>query len=217
MLENAYKFLQNLQENNNREWFESHKKDYATAQQEWLDFVEKLIKAYHVLIPTDHLEPKKCVFRIYRDVRFSKNKLPFKNNFAALIGADGKQTKGHSWWYIHFSPEGSFLASGAYEPTPAQLAAIRQEIDYNSEKFRSIVNEPELVKHFGKLQGNQLRTAPKGYPKDHPDIEYLRYTQFYFSHSIPIDRFFKPDIPQYIVEKSALLLPFIQFLNEATE
>ena len=217
MLQQAHQFLLNLSANNNREWFDAHKTEYLAAQQQWLQFVERLIKAYNVLLPTDHLEAKKCVFRIYRDVRFSKNKLPFKNNFSALIGAEGKQTKGHTWWYIHYSPEGSFLASGAYEPTPAQLAAIRQEIDYNSEKFRAIVNEPELVKYFGQLMGNQLKTAPKGYPKDHPDIQYLRYTQLYFSHSIPTAQFNKPDMPQYLVEKSALLLPFIEFLNEATE
>jgi uncharacterized protein (TIGR02453 family) len=210
-------FLKELSENNNRPWFEASKPAYLQAKTSAENLIDSCISALAKHFPLPDLKAKQCMFRIYRDVRFSKNKDPFKKNFSALISANGKKAGNAPSWYLHLEPGGSFLASGVYEPAPEQLAAIRQEIEYNPEEFRAILASTELQKRFGALQGNQLKTAPKNYPKDHPDIDLLRYTQFYLMADYSDDELAASDFPQKFAKDCLLLQDFQAFLKRALD
>ena len=142
---------------------------------------------------------------------------PFKKNFSALVSSNGKKAGNAPSWYLHLEPGTSFMASGVYEPAPAQLAAIRQEIEYNSEEFRAILANPALKSRFGELQGNRLKTAPKNYPKDHPDIDLLRYTQFYLAVEYSDKEMMDPNFPGIFAADCLLLNPFQDFLRRASE
>ena len=210
-------FLKALSENNNRAWFDACKEDYLKAKSEAEILIDDCIQELGKDVPLPGLKAKSCMFRIYRDVRFSKNKDPFKKNFSALISAAGKKAGNEPSWYLHLEPGGCFLASGVYEPSPEQLAAIRQEIEYNAEEFRSILAEPELKKRFGPLQGNQLKTAPKNYSKEHPDIDLLRYTQFYLMADYSEAEVADAGFPQRFTSDCLLLKDFQAFLKRATD
>lgn len=210
-------FLKALAENNNRPWFEASKSDYLKAKAEAEMLIDDCIKELGRNIPLPELKSKQCMFRIYRDVRFSKNKDPFKKNFSALISAAGKKAGLEPSWYLHLEPGGSFMASGVYEPSAEQLAAIRQEIEYNAEEFRAILAEPELKKRFGLLQGNQLKTAPKNYSREHPDIDLLRYTQFYLMAEYSDAELADAAFPERFTKDCLLLKDFQAFLKRASD
>ena len=211
----AFNFLRQLSENNSRPWFEEHKDLYLQAKAEAEVLVGKCILSVGQFEPLGDIDAKKCMFRIFRDVRFSKNKDPYKKNFSALISSMGRKPMSGFSWYLHLEPDASFMASGNYEPDAKMLAAIRQEIDYNSEEFRAIIQKPEFQARFGAMQGHQLKTAPKGYPKDHPEIELLRYTQFYFSVQYSEKEILASDFPQKLAEDCKLIRPFLEFLQRA--
>ena len=173
-------FLKELSQNNNREWFAAHKKEYETARENVLDFTSKLITGFAGFddtIPAD-LNPKDCVMRIYRDIRFSNDKTPFKTNFGIAISSNGKNFKGPGY-YVHVQPSNSFIAAGSWYPESEELKAIRQEIDYNGSDFRAILNDSDFKSVYGDLdREGALKTTPKGYPADHENIEYLKLKSF---------------------------------------
>jgi uncharacterized protein (TIGR02453 family) len=212
-----FPFLQKLAENNNRPWFEENRPWYNKARAEFEKILESCIEEIGQFEDLGNLKPKETMFRIYRDVRFSKNKAPFKHNFSAMISRDGKRAMTGFAYYLHFQPEESFMAAGVYEPAPDQLARIRQEIDYNADDFRKIIEEPALVARFGEMQGNQLKTAPKGYPKDHPEIGLLRYTQYYFSAPYTETEVLKPDFARKLASDCRQIRPFLEFMNRALD
>lgn len=210
-----FSFLEQLAANNNREWFEQNRPAYEKAKSEVEALVQACILSMDNLMDLTRCEAKKCLFRIHRDVRFSKNKDPYKSNFAALIGPDGKKSKDVLAIYIHFQPGASFLAAGLYEPDKDQLAKIRQEIDYNGAKFREILNSKEFTAAFGNLKGNQLKTIPKGYSSENPEADLLRFTQFYVMRSFSDAEVYAQDFPQVVRKNAALVQPFLGFLAEA--
>lgn len=173
-------FLRKLKKNNNREWFEKNRSKFEEARQNVEETVAAIItevRKFDKQIPAD-LEAKKCLFRIYRDVRFSHDKRPYKNNIGAYITAAGKKAVAPGF-YIHFEPGASFLAGGMWQPPAPELSKVRQEIDYNFAEFKKIVNDKTFKKYFGTLeQEDKLSTAPKGYPKDHDAIEFLKLKSF---------------------------------------
>jgi uncharacterized protein (TIGR02453 family) len=178
------KFLKDIAKNNNREWFEKNKPRYLEAKLSFEDFLEALHKEF---LKFDEglagLNPRKLGFRIYRDVRFSKDKRPYKTNMGAGFSPGGKMMQ-EPGYYIHIEPGKSFVAGGMYMPTPENLAKIRQEIDYNSKAFLKILNDKTFKKFFEGLDDfDKLKTMPKGYPKDHPQIELLKHKSFIVSHS----------------------------------
>jgi uncharacterized protein (TIGR02453 family) len=178
------KFLKDITKNNNREWFEKNKPRYLEAKLSFEDFLEGLHKEF---LKFDEslvgLNPRKLGFRIYRDVRFSKDKRPYKTNMGAGFSPGGKMMQ-EPGYYIHIEPGKSFVAGGMYMPTPENLAKIRQEIDYNSKAFLKILNDKTFKKFFEGLDDfDKLKTMPKGYPKDHPQIELLKHKSFIVSHS----------------------------------
>jgi uncharacterized protein (TIGR02453 family) len=174
-----FKFLKSVARNNNRDWFEKNKSVYLEAKSSFEDFLEAFHKE---LVKIDEslgsLNPRKMGFRIYRDVRFSKDKRPYKTNMGAGFSPHGKMEQ-ESGYYIHIEPGKSFIAGGIYMPNPENLAKIRQEIDYNAAKFLKILDGKEFKKYFDGLSDwDRVKTAPKGYPKDHPHIDLLKNKSF---------------------------------------
>jgi len=190
-------------------------KTYIKVRTEFEGLIEKCIVEVAKFEDLGNLKAKETLFRIYRDVRFSKNKDPFKKNFSAMIAQGGKKDMSGFGYYVHLQPGESFMAAGMYEPQPDQLAKIRQEIDYNGDAFKKIIFEHAFAARFGKMEGNQLKTSPKGYPKDHPEIELLRYTQFYFSAPFTDEEVRNPNFPIKLAETCQKNRPFLEFLNHA--
>lgn len=178
------KFLKDISKNNDRVWFEKNKERYLEAKQSFEDFVGELLKE---MTKFDEglagLDPKKLPFRIYRDVRFSKDKRPYKTNMGAGFSPNGKLVQ-EPGYYIHIEPGKSFIAGGIYMPDKDLLAKVRQEIDYNAEKLNRILNNKAFKKLFkGFDDFDKLKTMPKGYPADHPHIELLKHKSFIVSHA----------------------------------
>ena len=214
-MKEALSFLSKLEKNNNRDWFLANKKEYTETRRLVLESVEELIKGIHSFDKDIiGIEASKSMFRINRDVRFSANKNPYKNNMGAYFSKGGKNSI-FSGYYFHIQPGNSFIAAGVWMPESKILNAIRQEIHFNHETFRKILKNKKLVESFGEIQGDQLKTAPKGYEKDHPAIDLLRYKSLvlmrHFSDKELTDKdFIKTCVSHY--KNSA---PFIQFINEA--
>jgi uncharacterized protein (TIGR02453 family) len=211
-------FLSQLSDNNNREWFEAHRDQYEEARQLFEGFVKQMIGELTALEPSfTHLEPKGCIFRIYRDVRFSKDKRPYKNHFCAYFAPGGrKSTK--AGYYLHLEPGGkSMLAGGMYAPPVDDLKKIRQEIDYNGQSLRAIMETLDFSKYYGGLSGEKVKTTPKGYAADHPDIEILKHKDFTAVHYLDDKLVGNGKLLQYSITVFRALKPFNDFLNAAVE
>lgn len=185
VLTKSLDFLKEIKFNNNKDWMQANKPAYQAAREEFIDFVHQVILK---MTPIDTgllgLEPKKCIFRINRDIRFSNDKSPYKINFGMFLSEGGKKS-GKAGYYFHLEPDGnSFLAGGMYAPETENLAKIRQEIDYNPADLKKIVEQKAFKNLFGTLQGDALKRAPKGYPQDHPNIELLKLKSFVVLHRL---------------------------------
>jgi uncharacterized protein (TIGR02453 family) len=211
-------FLRKLQRNNNREWFESHKNQYLLAKNTFGDFLEALHKE---LIKFDDLlagmDPRKAAFRIYRDVRFSKDKRPYKTNMGATFSPHGKMEQ-EPGYYLHIEPGNSFVAGGLYMPHAENLARVRQEIDYNGEVLLKILNDRKFKSFFSGLdEFDRLKTAPKGYAKDHPHIELLRNRSFVVSHGFTDAEVLHKNFVSHTSKVCRAMKPFIDFLRMALD
>lgn len=211
-------FLKNLSRNNNREWFAANKHLYEAAKTDFENFVEDLIKAISGFDKSvSELKAKDCTFRIYRDVRFSKNKDPYKSNFGAYIAGGGKKSM-KPGYYIHLQPNGkSFLAGGAYMPASPVLNAIRQEIDYNLKEFEDILKSKDFKKYFPKLEGDTVKTTPKGYDKAHPAIDILRHKDFLAVHALKDEQLLTANAVTYLAKGCAAMKPLNDFLARCYE
>jgi uncharacterized protein (TIGR02453 family) len=211
------KFLKNIAKNNNREWFEKNKPKYLEAKQEFENFLE----AFHrELLKFDEglagLNPRKLGFRIYRDVRFSKDKRPYKVNMGAGFSPGGKMMQ-EPGYYIHIEPGNkSFIAAGLYMPDPANLSKIRQEVDYNAKALLKILNTKNFKKYFNGLDDfDRVKTAPKGYPKDHPQIDLLKNKSFISSHSFTDVQVSDKKFVKNVAEVCKAIKPLNDFLRES--
>lgn len=213
-------FLADLKKNNDRDWFNDNKTRFTAAKDEFEVFVESVI-AEIVTFDSSiaHHKAKDCIFRIYRDVRFSKDKSPYKAHFGAHITSAIKRSDIHSkaGYYIHIGSGGSMLAGGAYLPQGDWLKGIRQEIAYNTDEFKKILNGADFKKYFGEMEGEQLKTAPRDYPKDHPEIELLKYKSFLASHKLTEKDMLSDGFVEHCGKVFKALYPFDQFLNEAVK
>ena len=213
-METTFKFLKQLAKNNQKEWFDANRKTYETAKSEFEAIVKTVIEK-SVLFDDKiaGLEAKKCLFRINKDVRFSKDKSPYKLNMGASINPGGKKSE-IPGYYIHVEPGKSFLAGGSYQPMPEVLAAIRQEIDYNSAEFKKILNAKDFKMYFKELeQENKLKTAPKGYEKDHPEISLLQHRNFIMVHNLTDAQVTDKNFPAYAAKVFKAMLPLNEFLR----
>ncbi|QRQ99966.1 DUF2461 domain-containing protein [Dyadobacter sandarakinus] len=206
-------FLSELAENNNRDWFQENKKRYEVAKSDMEQLVAYLIKEVGKFQDLGSLEVKDCMLRIYRDVRFSKNKDPYKKNLAAGIGPGGKSS-GKIDYYLQVQPGNqTFIGGGMWETTPEQLARFRQEIDYNAGELKSIIGDKEFHKHFPEIHGELLKTTPKGYAKDHPEIDLLKRKQLFFMHQYSDKEVTSSDFGKMVVKHIELLKPFADYMN----
>lgn len=208
-------FLKKLQKNNNREWFDKNKALYEAAKEDVTQFAQKIIDEFSKNDPSlKGTDAKKCMFRIYRDVRFSKNKDPYKTNMGAWFNSEGKNGK-KAGFYFHIEPEKSFIAGGIYMPEAPELKKIRQEIDYNAAAFRKIISNSGFKKIWGKLEGMKLVNPPKGYDKTHPEVELLKHTSFVVTHPISESELCDKGLLKKISAAHKAMIPFKQFLDAA--
>jgi uncharacterized protein (TIGR02453 family) len=216
----TFAFLNDLKINNNREWFNANKERYETAKKEFEDFIDKLILGIATFDNSiAHFTAKECIFRIYRDVRFSKDKAPYKTHFGAYITSAPKKSEIHSraGYYIQISPGDSFLGGGAYLPQSDWLQDIRQEISYHGDEFRAILGDPDFKKYFGEMDGEKLTKVPRGYNPDHPEIEYIKHKSFLGMSQCEDKLVTSASFPDHCISAFRALYPFDQFLNRAMD
>ncbi len=176
-LEPLLLFLDELRLNNHKTWFDQHRSDYESARNTFEQFVGELIDEFRVPDHLQGLTARNCIARIYRDIRFSKDKSPYKTNMGAMVAPGGWRTTAFGY-YISLEPRGrSMVAGGLYNPTPEQLRLFRQAIDEDATRFKAITARTEFVEAFGEVSGDRLKTAPKGYDPAHPDIGLLQLKQ----------------------------------------
>jgi uncharacterized protein (TIGR02453 family) len=208
-------FLKALKKNNNREWFQTNKTKYEAAKDDFTGFVNALISDLgKVHKPYLGLDTKDCIFRIYRDVRFSKNKDPYKTNMGAYFSEGGKKSS-LAGFYIQVEPGNSFIAGGCWMPPPAVLKAIRQEIDYNRKPFEKIISRSSFKKLFGELSDTRLKTTPKGYASDHPAIQHLKQTSFIVTMPLRDEVITSKKLNGICRDALTTMKPFLEFLNAA--
>ena len=215
-MDKTIQFLKQIKKNNNREWFEKNKAVYLQAKEEYEVVVQQVINNTAKFDPpVAGLEAAKTTFRIYKDVRFSKDKTPYKSNFGASINPGGKKSL-LAGYYMHAEPGNSFLAGGCYMPQPDKLAAIRQEIDYNYADFKKILNQATFKKYFNGISDEgKLVNPPKGYDKENPAAEALKNKHFIVVHNIDDKTLVSKDFPKYAASVFKAMHPFILFLREA--
>ena len=217
ILPQTFEFLKELVENNNREWFQVNKERYDNARENLIVFTAGIITKLHKVDPTvsADLDPKKCVMRIYRDIRFSKNKTPYKNNFGVSLPTLGSKLGGVEY-YLHIQPGKSFIAGGYWMPEAEHLKAIRQEIDYNANDLRKIIDDKEFVKLFGKFTNqDQLKTTPKGYEADNENIDLLKLKSFIVSHPLKDKELTGPKAVDEVISMCSKIYPMNIFLKNA--
>jgi len=180
-MDKVLQFLQEVSENNNREWFNNNRKRYHENRDKIIFLTEILINEIQKFDPgIAGTNPKDCMFRIFRDVRFSKNKAPYKTNFGCFIAKGGRKSI-YPGYYLHIEPNQSFAGGGIYMPQAEQLKAIRNYMAENAPDFKEIINEVKFKRTFPEMFDHQLKIAPKGFPKDHEFIDLLKYKSFAFT------------------------------------
>lgn len=214
-------FLSELKENNNKPWFDANRKTYEAAKKNFAEVVQTLIKGiekFDKSIEEAQLEVKNCTFRINRDVRFSKNKDPYKTNFGASFSKGGK--KAHSaGYYVHIAPNECFLAGGIWMPEPDDLKKIRVEIDYNFDEISAILNNSDFRKNFPNGLDRESFTVrpPKGYDETNPAIELIKLKSFTASSLIDANEILHPNFTEKVLDGFKSMQPYIAFLNRAIE
>lgn len=208
-------FLKELKDNNNKEWFDANRKTYDKARKSFLTLTQTIIDGIATFdSELTGVEAKQCVFRINRDIRFSKDKTPYKTNLGALMGAGGKKSEG-TGYYLHIDAEKGFVGGGMYMPSADKLAAIRQEIDYNPKPLEKLIATDDFKNTFGEIHGDRLKTAPKGYPKDHPNINLLQLKSFYVLKEYKPNEVIAENYVSQALETYRKAYEFNKYLKEA--
>ncbi len=206
-------FLRELAANNTREWFQANKKPYESVKASFEESIQHLIHLIGTFENMSGVKVKDCNYRIARDVRFSLDKSPYKTWLSASFSEGGRKSNRMDY-YLHIQPNSeSFLGGGMYAPTPAQLATFRQEIDYNAQSLKNIIYNPTFVDMFGTGVGEKVKTAPKGYDKQHPDLDLLQYKQLFFWKKFTDAEVLQTDFEQKVGEYCKTLKPYLDYLN----
>jgi len=213
-------FLADLKANNNRDWFLDNKKRYETVKKDYHQLIASLLEALKPLDPSlEILEVKDCTFRINRDVRFSKDKSPYKTNLGIWISSGAKHTEA-SGYYLHIENETCFVGGGLYCPQPDQLQKIRKEIHFFYDDLQEILNDPTFQSTYQNLnrdENSTLKNPPKGYDKEDPAIEFLKLKSFTATQKFDSKLVTQKDFVPIIVEKMIALKPFNNFIDRALE
>ena len=208
-------FLTALKNNNQRDWFQAHKSDYEKAKHNFDSFAEVLfdnLKSFDKTL--QNIELKQCLFRIYRDVRFSPNKEPYKTHFGVYFATNGGRNSHLAGYYFHLDPEESFFGGGIYMPIPEYLKIIRKEIFYQIDEFNAILEAPSFRKFYDGIEEiEKLKKAPADFPKDFPDIELLKNKHFFSSHYYNPQDALTEDFINKVSNGLKAVKPLIDFIN----
>jgi uncharacterized protein (TIGR02453 family) len=214
-MKEIYQFLTELEVNNNKVWFDANRERYQETRQKFLHLTDVLINEIRSFDQQiGYPESKDCMFRVFRDVRFSNDKRPFKSNYGSFI-AKGGRSNGNPGYYLHIQPGQSFLGGGVYMPQPDMLKSIRDAIYTHPDSFLEIIEDEPFKKTFTLYDEDRLKTAPKGYPKEWEHIGLLRYKSYSPWCPVSEEELFSPDLIEMVVEKFRLMHPFNQFLYES--
>ena len=208
------RFLDQLGKNNNKAWFEAHRAEYETGRAEFERFTAYVIDQLRDSDGLGTLSAKDCISRINRDIRFSKDKSPYRTNLWAEIAPGGRKAT-RLGYHISVGPGGhSIVAGGLYMSTPEQLARFRRAIDQDAAAFKKVVGARAFVQTFGSVEGERLKTAPQGYDRAHPEIELLQLKQVTAVHRFTDAQVTEPEFPQQVVVTCGAMRPFLDYLNE---
>lgn len=212
----TFQFLLDLKNNNHKAWFDEHKNQYQEAKQ---DVEQTVGHVLHALSKYDtnfaELKPAQCLFRIHRDVRFSKEKIPYKTNFGASLNSLGKKSS-FAGFYLHIEPGASFCGGGLWLPPTPLLQTVRQEIDYQTEEFLTLLNESQFKRFYKDLSNeHRLQRIPKGYEEGHPAEKYLKLKSFVAMTPLSDSQLTTPKAPETIAQTLWALNPLIQFINRS--
>jgi uncharacterized protein (TIGR02453 family) len=209
-------FLSDLRSNNDKGWFDAHKKTYETSVKEpMVRLVEAVNARLSAFAPDYRADPRKAISRLHRDTRFSADKSPFKTEISAVLPRSGAPKEEVAGFFFSLSPDGVRLLGGAYMPGPAQLTALQSGFRDGHAELRQILAAPALREAFGEMQGETFKRVPGGYPADHPAADLLRHKQAYFEARLPVEAAVRADLPETLSERFRLLVPFVTFLDEA--
>ena len=214
-IDKILQFLSELKVNNNREWFAENKAWYDQVRTGFEQMCKELITEISTFDdPIKHVEVKECVFRIYRDTRFSNDKTPYKTHFGVYIASAGGRKSQHAGYYLHLDPTGCFISTGVWCPDPAVLKALRQSVYDNIDELNEIRNRPEFSQYFkGFFEEDKLKTVPRGFPKDFPDAELLKLKHYLVDYQLDETILHAPDFVSQVARIAKCAYPFNQFLN----
>jgi uncharacterized protein (TIGR02453 family) len=201
-------FLSELKENNNKPWFEENKSRFVKIKEENKIFFESVFNSLNEI---DSIENFK-IFRIYRDVRFSKNKTPYKTNFGVSFKRTKPELRGG--YYFHLEPNNTFIACGFWDPNKEDLLRIRKEIELDGNEFRDVTNLDSIKSVWGEMKGDQLKTAPRGFDKKDSNIDLLRFKQFIFTKNIDVTNITQDKLKETIIESYGSLRPFFDYMSD---
>lgn len=212
---NLLQFLTELSQNNHKEWFETNRTRYQDLREQ---FTATMTDLHAELLKFDDnmqkVNPKGSLFRINRDIRFSKDKTPYKIHFSSYFAEGGTQSE-LAGYYVHIQPNNSFVGGGMYAPQPADIKKIRQEIDYNSEEFLQIISQADFKEYFQVLQGEKLKNVPKEYDKEHPLGEYLKMKGFFVATNLDDKLVCSQDFIPQVSKIFKAMHPLNTFLNRS--
>lgn len=206
-------FLTGIQRNNNKAWFEKNRPAYERAREQYELLIDQVIAGFGTVEDLGGITAKDCVMRIYRDLRFSKDKSPYKRSMAASIGPGGRRSTRLAY-YLHIEPpNASVIAGGLYAPDSAHITQFREAIDRNAAPFKKVINTAAFKQTFGAVQGEKLKTAPKGYERDHPEIELLRLKEVVAIQRLTDAQVLSPKFSDHVIEAFKAMKPFLDYLN----
>jgi len=201
-------FLVQLRANNNREWFADNKKEFQKLEKDFKLFAQEIVTE---LSKSDSID-KIQIFRIYRDVRFSKDKSPYKTNFGVALGRTKPLLRGG--YYLHIEPGGCFVGGGFWEPNAEDLNRIRKEFEMDDEEIRKIISDTNFKKFFGELKGEELKTAPKGFDKTHPAIDLIRKKQYLITRNFTDKEVMSENFKTEVLATFKAMRPFFDYMSE---
>lgn len=214
------KFLKDLKKNNNKPWFDAHRKEYEAAKKDFEQMIQSVIDKHGKADKTiSHLKAKDCMFRINRDIRFSKDKTPYKTNMGAYINRGGKKSL-FGGYYFHCEPGQSFVGGGLWMPMPNELSKVRQEIDYNLAEFKKIIGSKKFKSVYNDLSRDEeytLSRVPKGYEADNPAADYLKLKSFVAIAKVPDSDLNSKEIVKKIATAFEALQPMLEFINHSLD
>ncbi|MCD4710571.1 MAG: DUF2461 domain-containing protein [Bacteroidales bacterium] len=215
-MKNALSFIKELEQNNNRDWFNTHKNRYQEALEIFRGFAGELLTGISQFDPLlGNLVPKDTIFRIYKDVRFSKDKLPYKTHFGCWMTKGGRKST-DAGYYFHLEPGESFMAAGVWMPPREQLNLIRQEIRFNPEPYLELINTPAMKERYERGgKEDMLKKGPAGFPKEFIHMEEVKYKHYIWSRYYSDDTILKSNFVHSVAEDFKGLYPLVSYLNHA--